>query len=117
MENKYGPLLSITIVSITFLVVHLHQAWSAPLLIHIFLISALFGILAWSSGSLIPGILGHFIMDIFNFTFWWSDLYRQFDRQPLGITGLDPAFLIWLAVFIASVLGFVYLTKRILMAG
>ena len=67
LEKKYHPAIAISIVSIIFVLVHIHQAWSAPILFHIFMISALFGTLAYVSGSIIPGIIGHIIMDVFNY--------------------------------------------------
>jgi membrane protease YdiL (CAAX protease family) len=106
LENRYSPVLSISIVSLVFVLVHLHQAWSGPIIIHIFIISALFGSLAYYSGSLIPGIIAHFIMDIFNFSFWWTDLGGQFDSSPLASTGIDSHFVIWLSVLVLSIIIF-----------
>ncbi len=111
LEKRYSPLLSITIVSVVFVLVHLHQAWSGPILLDIFFISVLFGSVAYYSGSLIPGIIAHFIMDIFNFAFWWTDLGGQFDRQAISTTGVDSHFIIWLFVLIISIAAFI-LTLR-----
>lgn len=113
LEKRYSPILSIAIVSIVFVLVHLHQAWAGSILLGIFLISVMFGSLAYYSGSLIPGILGHFIMDVFNFSFWWTDLGGQFSRKPIGHTGLDSHFIIWLLVFILSVVLFILLLRKI----
>ena len=112
LENKYGPVISISIVSLVFVLVHLHQAWSGPLIVHIFFISALFGTLAYYAKSLIPGIIAHFIMDICNFSFWWSDLGGQFDRQTIGVTGIDTHFLIWSGVLILGILVFVMIMRK-----
>jgi membrane protease YdiL (CAAX protease family) len=112
LEKRYGPLVSISIVSIVFVLVHLHQAWSGPLIVHIFFISVLFGTLAYYSGSLIPGIIAHFIMDICNFSFWWSDLGGQFSKEPISITGVDTHFVLWSVFFLAGVAGFVVMVRR-----
>ena len=114
LETKYGPLIAITITSIVFVIVHLHQAWSASILIHIFLISALFGFLAYATQSIIPGIIGHFVMDIFNFSFWWSDLFKQFDRSPISTTGMDSHFLLWTFVLVLSLATFAWLIRRLI---
>jgi len=113
IENRYSPVLAISIVSVVFVLVHLHQAWSGPILIHIFLISILFGSIAYFSRSLIPGIIAHFVMDVCNFAFWWTDLGGQFDRQTIHSTGMDSHFIIWLLILIVSVIAFVVILNRI----
>jgi len=113
LEKPYSPILSIGIVSIVFVLVHLHQAWAGSILIGIFLISVMFGSLAYYSGSIIPGILGHFIMDVCNFSFWWTDLGGQFSRKPLDQTGIDSHFIIWLMVFVLSAILFIFLLRKI----
>jgi len=111
LEKKYSRAISISIVSVIFVLVHLHQAWSGPILVHIFFISVLFGTIASYSGSLIPGILAHFIMDICNFSFWWSDLGGQFDRQAISVSGADIHFILWLTVFAVTLISFVFIMR------
>lgn len=112
MENRYSPILSIGVVSLVFVLVHLHQAWSGAILIQIFLISALFGSIAYYSGSLIPGILAHIIMDVFNFSFWWTDLGGQFQSQTIHQTGIDSHFIIWTMILILSLALFIVLLNK-----
>ena len=92
LEKRYGPWVAIAITSLVFTVLHLNQAWAPPLLIHLFALSALFGILAYAAGSLIPSIVAHVVLDVFNFSYWWSDVAGRFeyadarrdgDRRPL----------------------------------
>jgi membrane protease YdiL (CAAX protease family) len=113
LEKRYSPLVSISLVSVVFVLVHLHQAWSGPIIIHIFFISVLFGSIAYYSGSLIPGIIAHFIMDICNFSFWWTDLGGQFNKETLAQTGLDSHFIFWLAVLVLSLTSFIFILHRI----
>jgi membrane protease YdiL (CAAX protease family) len=113
LEKRYSPLISISLVSVVFVLVHLHQAWSGPIIIHIFFISVLFGSIAYYSGSLIPGIIAHFIMDICNFSFWWTDLGGQFNKETLAQTGLDSHFILWLAVLVLSLTSFIFILHRI----
>ncbi len=117
IEKKYGPLVAIVITSVVFVLVHLHQAWSGPIIIHIFAISALFGALAYYSGSLIPGIIGHIIMDVFNFSFWWSDLGSQFNRVPISTTGIDLHFILWCVILVVGILLFVRSMRRLKIMG
>ena len=113
MEKRYSPFLSIAIVSVVFVLVHLHQAWSGPILVQIFLISALFGSIAYYSGSLIPGIIAHIIMDVFNFSFWWTDLGGQFHRKTIHQTGMDSHFILWSLAFVLSVTLFIAILRKI----
>ena len=112
LEERYGPAAGITIVSIMFTVFHLNQAWAGPVLFQIFAISALFGVLAYASGSLIPSIIGHTIMDIFNFAFWWTDLARGFELQTIAVTGIDPLFITAVIIFIASLALLFWVTRK-----
>ena len=113
LEKRYSPLISIAIVSVVFVLVHLHQAWSGPIIVHIFFISVLFGSIAYYSGSLIPGIIAHFIMDVFNFSFWWTDLGGQFNKKTLAHTGIDSHFIFWLIVLVMSVIIFIITIRKI----
>ena len=114
LEERYGPAVGITIVSIMFTVFHLNQAWAGPVLFQIFAISALFGILAHASGSLIPSIIGHTIMDIFNFAFWWTDLAGDFELQTIAVTGIDPLFITAMIIFVASLALFFWVTRKLM---
>jgi membrane protease YdiL (CAAX protease family) len=113
LEKRYGPIVGIAIVSIVFVLVHLHQAWSGPILAQIFIISALFGTLAYASRSLIPGIAAHIVMDIFNFSYWWTNIGWQFDKAPISVTGIDLHFIVWTLILIGSTLLFVLSIARL----
>ena len=103
LESRYGPGASILLVSILFLVIHLQQVWAPPLLLHLFALSVLLGILAYASGSLIPGIVAHFCLDIINFSYWWTDLAGRYYQRPINQTGVDGHFLAWGMLFVVSV--------------
>jgi membrane protease YdiL (CAAX protease family) len=113
MEKRYSPFLAIGVVSVVFVLVHLHQAWSGPILVQIFLISAFFGALAYYSGSLIPGIIAHVIMDVFNFSFWWTDLGGQFQRNTIDQTGIDSHFIIWTLALALSIILFIAILRKL----
>lgn len=113
LEKHYGPGVGITIVSIMFLVIHLNQAWAPPVLFHLFAMSVLLGILAYSSGSLIPSMIGHAVMDIFNFSYWWSDVAGKFERRTIFETGIDFYFVGWFLIFGTSVVLFFWIARKI----
>jgi len=114
LEERYGPAVGVTTVSIMFTVFHLNQAWAGPVLFQIFAISALFGVLTYASGSLIPSIIGHTIMDIFNFAFWWTDLVGDFELQTIVVTGIDPLFITAVIIFVASLALFFWVTRKLM---
>lgn len=113
LEERYGPAAGITIASILFTVFHLNQAWAGPVLFQIIAISTLLGVLAYASGSLIPSIIGHTIMDIFNFAFWWTDLGGNYEIQTIAVTGIDPLFIMAVLVFVTSLALFFWAARKI----
>lgn len=62
----------------------------------------LLGLMARSAGSLIPGIIGHVIMDIGLFAYWWTGIAGTFTAQPISITGLDSPLALAVATFVLS---------------
>ena len=63
----------------------------------------LLGVLAWSSGTLIFGMIGHVVMDIGLFAYWWTGIAGNFPARPLSETGVDQPFLIACTVWAMSV--------------
>ena len=102
LEERYRPVLANIMISIFFVVFHLNQAWALPVLLHLFVGSLLMGALAYATGSLLPGIIAHTVLDIVNFSYWWSDIAGKFEYQPIGITGVDSHFLVWSVIFTVS---------------
>jgi membrane protease YdiL (CAAX protease family) len=119
LESRYGPAIAILVTSALFTVFHLNQAWALPpVLPLVFAAGALLGLLAWASGSLLPGIIGHAVMDVFNFAFWWTKLGwlglgGDFDRRPIAETGLDPHFLAWSGALVFAVAAFLVAIRRL----
>ncbi len=118
LEGRYGPAVGITIVSIMFVVLHLNQAWAGGggILVMLFGISAVWGVLARVSGSLIPGMISHTVADIVNFSYWWTDIAGAFDKRPISETGIDSHFILWIAVFVASLALFALAARKTLAA-
>jgi membrane protease YdiL (CAAX protease family) len=114
LERKYGPVVSISIVSLVFVIVHLHQAWAAGVLVHIFVISFMIGYLAYSTQSLIPGIIAHASFDIINFSYWWSDVLGNFERKPISMTGVDSHFIITVSAVLLSIILYIIAIRKLL---
>lgn len=113
MESKYKPWGANLIVSVIFLLLHLNQGWAVPSMYGILFVSSiLIGMLVIASNSLLPGIIAHFAVDIFNFSYWWSDLAGKFEYRPIAETGIDPHFLIWLLAFILFVMLFLLVARK-----
>lgn len=108
LEKRYGPVLANIMISGMFVVFHLNQAWAPPLLLHLFVASFTIGQIAYATGSLLPGIIAHTVLDIVNFSYWWTDIAGKFEYQPIATTGIDLHFLIWSVLFIVSGLLFVW---------
>jgi membrane protease YdiL (CAAX protease family) len=112
LEKKYGAGVAITIVSLMFVVTHLNQAWAGGILIILLAISVLWGVLAYVSGSLIPVMISHTVTDIVNFSYWWTDVAGTFDKRPIGETGLDTHFFVWVAILVTSLALFALVTYK-----
>jgi membrane protease YdiL (CAAX protease family) len=106
LEKKYGVTTAIVITSLIFTGIHLSHSWARPIWPHIFFASALLGILAYRTGSLIPGIIGHAILDVFDYSVWWTDLTGGFQKQTIFRTGVDLHFGVWVFIFLAALFGF-----------
>jgi hypothetical protein len=62
----------------------------------------LLGLLAWSSRSLIPAMVGHVVMDIGLFAYWWTGIAGTFSARPISETGVDRSFSLACAVFVIA---------------
>ena len=92
MELSHGGPVAIPNSSLLFTVLHLTKGWALAGMIPImFGAGVLLGSLAWSSGSLIPCMIGHTIMDIGLFGYWWTGIAGEFTLRTIGETGVDQA--------------------------
>jgi membrane protease YdiL (CAAX protease family) len=94
IEQRHGPFIAILISSVMFAAIHLNKGFEAvPAMLGITLgAGVLLGLIAWASGSLIPGIIGHAIMDTALFAFWWTGTLGDFTTRPISETGVDVGF-------------------------
>jgi len=103
IEQRHGARSAVLISSVTFALLHLNKGWATPGMIPIVLgAGVLLGLMAWSSNSLIPGMVGHVLMDVGLFAFWWTGLAGDFTLRPISHRGVDVGFVVTLATFAAS---------------
>ena len=103
IEQRHGVSVAVFISSFFFMALHLTKAWALLGMVPIvFGAGVLLGLLAWSARSLIPGIIGHFVMDIGLFAYWWTGIAGDFTARPITETGVDLLFLIACCVFATS---------------
>jgi membrane protease YdiL (CAAX protease family) len=114
IENRHGPAVAILISSVAFMLIHLTKDWALIGMVPIvFGAGILLGTLARASGTLIFGMLGHWIMDIGLFAYWWTQIAGIFTQRPISETGMDRAFFIECAVFAISVTLILVATARL----
>ena len=113
LEKKYGVYRGIFFSSLLFTLVHLSKAWAGGIVPQIFIAGVLLGILAYKTGSLIPSIIGHVLLDIINFSYWWSHLAGNFSQKTIEETGVDRGFVFWSLLFVVSVIAFFRLMKNL----
>lgn len=105
IEQRHGAPIAIVVSSLLFTLLHLNKTWATLGMVPIvFLAGILLGLLAWSAGSLVPGMIGHVTMDIGLFAYWWTGIAGDFTARPITETGIDVSFSIACVVFIASLL-------------
>jgi membrane protease YdiL (CAAX protease family) len=112
IEQRHGPAIAIVISAVFFTLLHLTKSWALVGMVPIvFMAGVLLGLLASSSGSLLPVIIGHIVMDIGLFAYWWTGIAGDFTARPIAETGVDPPFLLT-CVVLGTMLGVVLLSAR-----
>jgi membrane protease YdiL (CAAX protease family) len=103
IEQRVGVKTAIFISSLLFMLLHLSKSWAGlGMMPIIFGAGVLLGLMAGSSHSLIPSVIGHTIMDIGLFAFWWTGTAGSFTARPIAETGVDRLFFLSCAAFVAS---------------
>jgi membrane protease YdiL (CAAX protease family) len=113
LEARYGPAAAIGITSLLFIAVHLNQAWIGALFVPGLFASVMLGVLAYASRSLIPSMIGHAVMDVFNFGYWWWQLLGTYNQRPISETGIDLNFLVWALTLVISLSLFVFVVRKL----
>jgi membrane protease YdiL (CAAX protease family) len=114
IEKRHGPLVAILISSLLFTLIHLTKDWALIGIVPIiFLAGVLLGTLARASGTLVFCILGHWIMDIGLFAYWWTQIAGTFSQHSIFEVGLDGAFFIECGVFALLLILMLTAAKRL----
>src|SRR6201998_2295651 len=103
IERRHGMSVAVVISAFFFTALHLTKAWALVGMIPIvFGAGILLGWLAWSATSLIPGMIGHFVMDVGLFAYWWTGIAGTFSARTIKENATEAAFLIACCAFAAS---------------
>lgn len=95
LEGRYGAFIAILVSSFFFGLLHLQKSWDIGGMIPlVFFAGVLYGLLAWASNSLIPGMIGHTVMDIGMFSYWWTGVAGTFSARTIAETGIDQPFIV-----------------------
>jgi membrane protease YdiL (CAAX protease family) len=117
LEKRYRPFVAILITSVMFTLIHINHTWALPILPHIFFASILLGMLAYKTSSIIPGIFGHSILDIFDYSIWWTNITGGFHQRTIFKTGVDLPFVVWCMVFMLALFMFFRVMDRLKKPG
>ena len=114
IENRHGPWLAITVSAAMFTLIHLNKSWASMAMTPIILAAGvMLGVLARRAQTLVFCIIGHTLMDIGLFAYWWTQIAGTFPQRPISETGLEPTFYVELAVLAAAFLVFVVAAARV----
>jgi membrane protease YdiL (CAAX protease family) len=103
IEKRHGALAAVLVSSVMFTLLHLTKGWALIGMVPIvFGAGLLLGTLARAAGTLWFGILGHWLMDIGLFLFWWTQVAGTFHELPIRQSGMDRAFFWECAAFAAA---------------
>ena len=114
IEKRHGPLVAIAISSLLFMLLHLNKDWSIFAMTPIVLgAGLLLGVFARASGTLVFNMLGHWLMDIGLFAFWWAQIAGTFSQRPIFETGVDPSFYVECGAFVTALALLLYAFTRL----
>jgi membrane protease YdiL (CAAX protease family) len=105
IERRYGPVVAILVVSVFFVLAHLPTSLAAlPRMCLILIASVGYGILAYLSGSILPGLVLHAAGDIVGFGLLWLSLRGTSVTSDSPVPALNSPVL-WANVAETVVLG------------
>ena len=116
MEIRYGPKLAILIVALFFTLLHLPNATITPQLIPIFFIGSIgWGVLAYLTNSIIPGIIIHIAVDITSYLWIWRNLEyaKTMYSESIIKNGIDMPFMILIFVLLFLSILLIYSFRKL----
>ncbi len=116
MEIRYGPKKAILIVALFFTLLHLPNATITPQLIPVFFVGSIgWGVLAYLTNSIIPGIVMHCIVDMISYLWIWRNLEfaKSIYSENIIKNGIDMPFMIPLFVLLTLLLVLMYSFRKL----
>jgi membrane protease YdiL (CAAX protease family) len=102
IERRHGPVVAILVVGLAFAAAHFTHGWMGAVLIPTYVLgSVVYGTLAYSTGSILPGVVWHAAGDVISISLLAAGLRRE--RPLIWESGTDAAF--WIEVAIAAACG------------
>ncbi|HEY8132386.1 MAG TPA: CPBP family intramembrane glutamic endopeptidase [Thermoanaerobaculia bacterium] len=101
IERRHGPVMAIAVVTVFFVAIHFSdvQRMSAPRVLFITVASLIYGILAYLSGSIIPGLIFHATGDALGiFVLWFLWAQGATGHHPAGYAAAVKTAAFWLSV-------------------
>ena len=91
LERRYGPSIAIAVVALVFFFAHFAPIAALPGFV---LGGIMWGLLAFWSGSILPGVLLHTLVDTVSFLWAWSNPAhgKQLASSRVWETGVDTNF-------------------------
>jgi membrane protease YdiL (CAAX protease family) len=100
IERNHGPAVAILTSSLFFTLIHFTKDWALIGMVPIvFGAGLLLGWMARAAGTLVFGMIGHTIMDVGLFAYWWTQIAGVFAQKPIPQAGMDTSFVLECAVF------------------
>jgi membrane protease YdiL (CAAX protease family) len=117
IEQKHGPVLAIVITGIIFSLMHYsHAETTLALMPFYFFVATIYGVLAYITNSILPGMILHAAGDVFGglqvLLSGQSEWQTSSTPQPLiWETGIDTSFILLLAgmIFIGAITVWAYI--------
>ena len=116
METKYGPTKAILIVATFFTLLHLPNATITPHLIPIFFVGSIgWGVLAYLTNSIIPGVVIHCTVDIISYMWIWKnlELAKTMYSESIIKNGIDLDFVILILVLLTLLILLIYSFRKL----
>lgn len=116
MELKYGPVIAILSVAFFFTLLHIPNATVSPETMPIFFFGSIgWGLIAYYSDSIIPGVVIHSVFDIIAFTWMWLnlDLAKEYASESVLSGAMDGSFKIQATILIVLLIVVVSLFYRL----
>jgi len=91
LERRYGPAIAIAVVALVFFLAHFAPIAALPGFV---LGGIMWGLLAFWSGSILPGVILHTLVDTVSFLWAWSnpEQGKQLASSRVWETGVDTNF-------------------------